>query len=165
MILWTSVFACRDSLSFTLLHPALPWKTLAGDLKVGGECDLVVYSPSSLSSGSSWFGHSSSPYGQVILSIWLSLGVLVTSSPQAQGWELHHPLMFFLSLSQSFVLSLSNSPGLPSLVCSLSVAGTLSDPRDRFAGLLSTLTVYLYKSKTVFPLCWILVLVLQSLPR
>lgn len=162
MILWTSVFACRDSLSFTLLHPALPWKTLAGDLKVGGECDLVVFSPSSLSSGSSWFGHSSSPYGQVILSIWLSLGVLVTSSPQAQGWELYHPLMFFLSLSQSFVLSLLNSPGLPSLVCSLFVAGTLSDQET---GLLSTLTVCLYKSKTVFPLCWILVLVLQSLPR
>lgn len=136
------------------------WEALAGDLKTGGECDLGVLSPSSLSlqwvflSGA-WIGHSSCPCG--------SLRVLVTPPrpfvPSGPAAVAASSLDVFCGPSPVLCqLSLFNSPGFPSPVCHLFVATTLSNPRD----ILTTPITHFYKSKNIFSLCCI-VFLLQSL--
>lgn len=72
---------------------------------------------------------------------------------------LDHPLCFFLS--PSLVLcksSLVNSPGLLSLVCHLFVSWNLDVQGDVFEGLLSTVIIHFYSSKSILPICSLLLL-------
>lgn len=115
------------------------WETLAGSLKVEGQCHLALHSPGSLPSRLSWFGGG--------LAQFLSSGLrnpLHVALSWRSGNSLSSPCLFrprggnCITTPGAFSkpapvpckLSLLNSPGSSGAVCHLFVVGTLSNPRD-----------------------------------